>query len=249
MFSLGPRLTRLVCVFFILLFTAGVHAQFRGADRAKLVVVEPLSFEYESSLIEAVGTAQAKRSITLFPSVSDEVASVNFRPGQLVSQGDVLVRLDSRLQDVAVERAQIELKDAQRNYERIKASVARGAVTERELDDADTLVRLAQVNLREAEENKEDRVVRAPFSGVVGLTDVEVGDRINEQTIITSLDEREQLLVNFVAPELAVSYLIQKPDVQLQPWTNRDLSLTAKITEVRFLQTGYELSSVYCDQG
>lgn len=216
----------------LILVSHSAYSQFRGGDRPKLVVVEPLSFEYESSLIEAVGTAQAKRSVTLFPSVTDEVTEVNFLPGQAVEEGTVLVALDSRLQDVAIERAQIQVDDAQRNLDRVKASVARGAVTQRELDDADTALRLAKVELQEARENKEDRLVRAPFSGIVGLTDVEVGDRIGPQTEITTIDDRDELFVNFVAPELAVSYLMQKPDVQLQPWTDRGVSLTAKIGEV-----------------
>ncbi|MFC4700545.1 efflux RND transporter periplasmic adaptor subunit [Glaciecola siphonariae] len=222
----------LVAAIILLGISAASNAQFRGGDRPKLVVVEPLSFEYETSLIEAVGTAQAKRSVTLFPSVTDEVTEVNFVPGQAVSQGDILVALDSRLQDVAIERAQIQLEDAQRNLKRVKLSVARGAVTERELDDAETAVRLARVNLQEAKENKEDRLVRAPFDGVVGFTDVEVGDRIGPQTEITTLDDRKELFVNFVAPELAVTYLMNKPDVQLEPWTDRSIALKAKIGEV-----------------
>lgn len=223
----------IIALTLILCFNSLVQAQSRGfGDQARLVVVEALSFEYQSTLIEAVGTAQAQRSVTLFASVSDEVTAVNFVPGQAVSKGDILVELDSRLQDVAVERAAIELLDAQQNLERIKKSQARGAVTELELDDAVTSLKLAQVNVREAKENKEDRLVRAPFDGIVGLTDVEVGDRISPQIEITTIDDRSQLFVNFVSPELAVSYLMQKPDVTLQPWTDRNKSLTAKIAQL-----------------
>jgi RND family efflux transporter MFP subunit len=216
--------------FFVVSFHA--KAQFSSADRPQLVAVEPLSFEYESTLIEAVGSAQARRSVTLFASVSDEVTGVNFIPGQLVSRGDVLVTLDSRLQDVAMERAEIQLEDAQRNLKRIQASLNKGAVTEVELDDAKTAVRLAKVNVDEAKVNREDRNIRAPFNGVVGFTEIEVGDRISPQTEITTIDDRSTLFVNFVAPELAVSYLLEKPDVQLQPWTDRTVSLNAAIGEL-----------------
>ncbi len=222
----------LIFIFVALAISSQSSAQWRGADRPKLVSTQTLNFEYETTLVEAVGTAQAKRSVTLFSSVSDEVTAVNFAPGQYVNKGDVLVTLDSRLQDVAIQRASVQLKDAQRNLNRVKASLSKGAVTERELDDAKTQVELADINLKEAQENKEDRLVRAPFDGVVGLTDVEVGDRIDQGTIITTLDNREELFVNFVAPELAVNYLLKKPDVKLQPWTNRDLILPAKVAEI-----------------
>jgi RND family efflux transporter MFP subunit len=227
-----PFFTHVLVSFVLLLLTLPTSAQYRGADRPRIVVVEPLSFEYETSLIEAVGTAQATRSVSLFPSVSDEVTSLNFIPGQEVKKGVVLVELDSRLQDVDLQRAEIQLEDAQRNLDRVKNSLKRGAVTEREVDDANTLSRLAKVSLLEAKENKEDRLVRAPFDGIVGLTDVEVGDRITPQTEITTLDDRVRLFVNFVAPESAVSYLMQKPTVQLQPWTDRMTLLPAKVAEI-----------------
>lgn len=221
----------LLCLLFLSLVTSA-SAQYQGADSPRIVVVERLTFEYETSLIEAVGTAQAKRSVTLFTSVSDEVISVNFVPGQAVKKGTVLLELDSRLQDVNMQRAEIQLEDAHRNRERVKNSFEKGAVTEREVDDANTISRLAKVTLLEAQENKENRLVRAPFDGIVGLTDVEVGDRITPQTQITTLDDRTGLFVNFVAPELAVSFLMEKPTVQLQPWTDRMTLLPAKVAEI-----------------
>jgi RND family efflux transporter MFP subunit len=218
--------------FGILMLTLPAAAQYRGADRPRIVVVERISFEYETSKIEAVGSAQAKRAVTLFASVSDEVTSLNFVPGQAVKKDDVLLELDRRLQDVNMQRAEIELEDAQKNLNRVKNSFKKGAVTEREVDDANTIFRLAGVSLLEAQKNIEDRLVRAPFDGIVGLTDVEAGDRITPQTEITTLDDRTRLFVNFVAPELAVSYLMEKPMVQLQPWTDRLTLLPAKVVEI-----------------
>jgi RND family efflux transporter MFP subunit len=149
-----------------------------------------------------------------------------------MQKGDILITLDSRLQDVNLQRTSIQVDDAKRNFARIKESFAKGAGTQRDLDDADTAYKLAKVAHQEAKENKEDRVVRAPFNGIVGLTDVEVGDRVTTQTQITTIDDRSSLFVNFMAPELAVSYLMKKPDVKLQPWTDRNVSLSAKIAEL-----------------
>jgi RND family efflux transporter MFP subunit len=232
---MSSRLFSFICVFVsfgLLVPTFIVSAQYRGADRPRIVVVEKLRFEYETSTIEAVGSAQAIRSVTLFSSVSDEVISVNFTPGQTVKKDDVLLVIDSRLQDVNMQRAEIELEDTQKNLNRVNNSFKKGAVTERQVDDANTLFKLANINLLEAKKNKEDRLVRAPFDGIVGLTDIEAGDRITPQTEITTLDDRTRLFINFVAPELAVSYLMEKPTVQLQPWTDRLTLLPAKVAEV-----------------
>ena len=117
------RLSTLIILFtpfVVLMLTLPVAAQYRGADRPRIVVVQRISFEYETSKIEAVGSAQASRSVTLFSSVSDEVTSVNFVPGQSVKLDEVLLELDSGLQDVNMQRAEIELEDAHKNLNRAK---------------------------------------------------------------------------------------------------------------------------------
>jgi len=78
----------------------------------------------------------------------------------------------------------------------------------------------------------DDRTIEAPFDGVVGLTDIEVGDRITEQSAITTLDDRSKLYINFKAPEAALSIMMSEPEVSLQPWTNRTESIPAQIAEV-----------------
>src|SRR5690606_10601109 len=146
-----------------------------------------------------------------------------------VEEGDVLVRLDARRQEVAVARATIELMDAERTVERLRTSREQGAIPQSELDEAVTTRDLIEVQLEEAETELEDRVIRAPFAGVVGVTDVEVGDRINEQTAITSIDNRRQLLVDFSAPEIALELLQSNPTLALQPWQDRSAEIAGEI--------------------
>ncbi|WP_034475028.1 efflux RND transporter periplasmic adaptor subunit [Aestuariibacter salexigens] len=221
-----------VTLIFLLITTPLLAQSWGGNSRPALVLVEPIVFEYEENNIEAVGTAEAVRSVILFPAAADRVTAVNFEPGQMVEKGDVLVELDARRQKVAVERAEISLADAERNVRRLLESQQQGAVAQSDLDDAKTVRDLAKVALDEARADLEDRQVVAPFSGVMGLTDVEVGDRINLQTAITTIDARDELFVNFRAPEAALNVLLNNPDVTLQPWSNRTLELDAKIAEV-----------------
>tara|TARA_B110000211_G_scaffold22263_1_gene22998 strand:- start:1751 stop:2383 length:633 start_codon:yes stop_codon:yes gene_type:complete len=77
---------------------------------------------------------------------------------------------------------------------------------------------LAEVALINAKTDLEDRTVLAPFDGVMGLTDVEKGDRITEQTAIGTIDDTRSLYINFNAPESAVSILKNKGIVELTPW-------------------------------
>ncbi|MGQ8365426.1 efflux RND transporter periplasmic adaptor subunit [Glaciecola sp. 1036] len=202
------------------------------SPRASKVLVEPLSFESALLEIEAVGTAEAVRSVTLYPAVADRVTKINFVPGQQVGEGDILLELDNRRQRIAIERAKIELQDAKRNFNRIKESLDRGAVTQSQLDDTETLVKLAEIALEQAQTELDDRILRAPFAGIVGFTEIEVGDRINIQTPVTTLDDRSALYVNFAAPEASIVELNNDPEVVLQPWSNRNESIIANIAQL-----------------
>ncbi|MFQ3220206.1 MAG: membrane fusion protein (multidrug efflux system) [Paraglaciecola sp.] len=209
-----------------------VLAQSRGESRPADVISQRLQFEAHKLEVEAVGTAEAFRSVNIFPAAADKVVAVNFVPGQKVEKGMMLLALDARRQRTALQRAKIQLQDASRTLTRLKQSKQRGAVTQSVLDDAATAEALAEVQLAEANDDLDDRTVMAPFSGVVGLTDVEVGDRIGINTLITTIDMREQLFINFRAPESALSLLLGDSQVTVQPWTDRNLTLPAEVAEL-----------------
>lgn len=196
------------------------------------VIVSPLQFENDRERVQSVGTAEAIYSVVLYPAVADRVIEVLFSAGDRVKKDQILLHLDDRRQQVALARAQINVEDAKRTVNRLQESRAQGAVPQNELDDAMTLYELSKVALQEARVELQDRVVRAPFSGVVGLTDIEVGDRITIQTPITTLDDRSELYVNFSAPEVALPMLNAKPILTLQPWLNTDDPVTAIISQI-----------------
>ncbi|NCP65703.1 MAG: efflux RND transporter periplasmic adaptor subunit [Paraglaciecola sp.] len=196
------------------------------------VIVAPLVFEHQRDRIQAVGTAEAVYSVLLYPAVSDRVTDVLFKPGDKVEQNQVLLHLDDRRQQVALARAKISADDAARTVTRLKQSRAQGAIPQNELDDAITLHNLSKVAVQEAEVELQDRQVRAPFAGIVGLTDVEVGDRITTQPPITTIDNRSALYINFNAPEIALPMLSAKPTLKVVPWLNTEQVVSAKIEQI-----------------
>lgn len=200
--------------------------------RPAQVIAEPLQFERSSQRIEVVGNSEALQSVTLYPAIGDRVTAVHFKPGDQVKAGQLLVELDSRRQKAALQEAKILLKDAQRTVDRLTDSQKRGAVPVNELDQAITQRDLAQVAVTQAENELQDRHVVAPFDGVMGLTDVEVGDRITTQTAIATIDNFSQLYVQFAAPESAYSMLEQTQQVMLTPWNDGQTKIAAEIAQV-----------------
>ena len=221
-----------VVILTVLSFDSFAQSWGGRGDSKTQVIVAPLAYQTQQSSIEAVGTAEAKKSVVIFPAVSEKVTSVNFIPGQFVEQGKVLVTLYNEREQVALERAQISLKDASREYERLLESRQKGAAAQSQVDVAETTLALAQVAVKEAEVALNERVIRAPFSGIVGFTDIEVGDRITQQTQVTTLDDRNELFINFSAPEVSVNVLTDDAQVTLTPWQNREVNIDARISQV-----------------
>lgn len=220
-------------VLLITLFSAVLNQPaLAQSERDVLVVAEPITFEQQVQRLDAVGSARALRSVTLFAAVADRVTEVNIVPGQSVDEGTVLLRLDARRQEVALQRAQIELADAERTAERLTRSREQDAIPQSELDDAITQRDLLEVAVTQAETELEDRIIRAPFDGVVGLTDIQVGDRIGVDTPVTTIDDRRQLYIDFRAPESALSLLAEDPLVKVSPWQLPGEPLAAQIVEI-----------------
>jgi len=209
---------------------APAAAQPYGA-RDALVIVEPIHYAREVNRVEAVGTGEAQRSVTLYPAVSEKVSTVNFKSGDAVKKGAVLLNLDDRRQRVALQQATLNLEDAERTLERIRKSFEQSAVPKSELDRAVLLRDLALVEKKRAQIEVDDRMVIAPFDGVVGLSDIEPGDRITSQTPVATLDDRGVLIIDFKVPEAAVNLLQPGATLTVQPWRYSGEPVSARIVE------------------
>jgi membrane fusion protein, multidrug efflux system len=196
------------------------------------VVVEPVQFSHQQLIVEAVGTSRALRSVTLHPVAAGEVVAVDFEPGQFVEAGHVLVVLDQRKEKLGVELAEFRLGEAESLYARYKRSAETGATLPTTLEAAATELEAARISLGQARIALQDRSIVAPFSGHVGMTDLDAGDRVQPDTPVTTLDSRSTLLVSFELPEVLLDQVRKGDKVNLQTW---DLSATAfdgKVTDI-----------------
>ena len=168
---------------------------------ATRVLVEPLALARDRVQVRALGTGNALKSADIHPSVSGEVTEVRFKPEQRVAKGAVLIRLDDAHQRLAVRLTQVALRKARRDTQRLEKLAASGHASRTRLDAAQTELESASVRLAQAQANLADRTIRAPFSGVIGLTEINVGDRVSDDTVIATLDDRSTILVDFNLPE------------------------------------------------
>lgn len=203
-------------------------------SRSVPVAAAPLSYQDLITRLEAVGTSEASKSISLFPEAAGEVVAVHFRPGDFVERGDVLLELESRDQRLTLELASVRLEEARRlfdRYDRANRSVDL-TVPETTIDTARTAFETARIERDLAQVALERRFINAPFSGHVGITDVEVGDRVDTTSVVTTLDDRSALQVTFEAPESFVGQLAVSDPVDVTTWRDNVSTVKGEVIEV-----------------
>ncbi len=202
------------------------HGRRGGATR---VLVEPLALARDRVVVRAVGTGEAFKSAAIHPSVSGEVIEIRFKSEQRVKKGAVLVRLDDEHQRLAVRLTQIALRKAKRDAARIEKLASLGNASRIRLDTARTELEAASVRLAQAKADLSHRTIVAPFAGVIGLTEIDVGDRVTDDTMVATLDDRSTILVDFNLPEDFAARVRLGDKVTVRPTTTPDQHIVGAI--------------------
>ncbi len=204
----------------------------RGRGGPVSVRLETVQLVQDVMRIEAVGTARARASVTIYAEAGGEVTEVLFEAGDFVEAGQPLLRLEDTRERLAVRLAEVSVRVAEQLLARYRRIENTGAVSDSQIDEARTTLESAKLQLEQAQENQDQRTVVAPFAGHVGLTTVDPGARITPTTVITQLDDREVLYIDFEAPEQAFQRLIIGTTVTATPFSAPDRSLEATVVYV-----------------
>jgi RND family efflux transporter MFP subunit len=196
------------------------------------VVTAGVDSDATGQSVRAIGTLAAAKEVELVAQVSGLVSEIDFKPGSKVSEGDVLVRLDDADQQVAVERAQIALDSANAARDRARTLAKTNNVTAVALADAENAARQAEVDLRAAQLELDKRTVKAPFSGIIGLTDLSVGDLLTTSKVIAVLDDTSTLTATFNVVERAAGLVKVGQDVQAVSLAAPGVTFRGKVTAV-----------------
>jgi RND family efflux transporter MFP subunit len=203
-----------------------------GRGGAVQVVTAPVEIDTSGLEVRAVGTVAASKAVTLYPEVTGLVTDVAFKPGGPVTEGQALLRLDDADQQIAVEKAKIALADAQAALDRSNQLAKSSNITTVALSDAKTTVQKAAIDLRSAESDLAKRTLHAPFAGTIGLSDLTVGDLVNSQKPIATLDDMSTVTVAFAVPERASGLVAIGDAVSGTTDALAGQSFTGKVTAV-----------------
>ncbi|RFA31021.1 hypothetical protein CAI21_03350 [Alkalilimnicola ehrlichii] len=155
--------------------------------------------------IEVVATARAYEAVDLVPRASGRVSNINFREGQRVDAGTLLLELDNAQELAELRQAEAELEDAQAQHRRAQSLGSGRNISEAELESRRTAVAVAQARVDIARARLRDLQVVAPFGGVVGIREISPGALVDSQTRLTTLDDISTIRLDFQVPERFLS--------------------------------------------
>lgn len=189
------------------------------ADRKKdagppaTVTVVALAPESWRDSIDAVGTVKARDSVVIAAKQSERIAAVRFESGQRVAKGQVLVELDAGTVKAELAEARATLVDLEAQVARLRDLQSRQLVARSQLDTAVASRNAAAARVQAAQVRLDERVIRAPFAGVLGLRQVSQGQYVNAGAAMVNLDDLERMWVDFPVPESRLADL--KPGMTL----------------------------------
>ena len=156
--------------------------------------------EWEMTLT-SVGTLTPVRRVTLSSETAGKIERINFDSGTAVSQGDVLVVLDTATEEAALRAAKAAASLARSNLKRTRELRKNATVSPAELDAAEAQFDEAQAQVESISTTIEKKTIRAPFSGRLGMRQVDPGEVLQEGDAITTLQALAQVYVDFSLPQ------------------------------------------------
>ena len=174
---------------------------------APFVTLASVRSERVSQKLEALGNARANESVDVSAKSSNIVAAVRFRDGERVKRGQVLVQLDDAQVRADVAAAEAAVTESESQFNRSRELLSTQALSKSSFDQLEATMKANRARLQSAQARLEDTVIRAPFSGRVGLRRVSVGTLISPGAVITTLDDTSVIKLDFSVPENFVASL------------------------------------------
>lgn len=172
-----------------------------GGDQPLAVKVIKLKKETLNNQLQVSGTVLPNESVNIKPEISGLVTKVNFQEGQYVSKGTPLLYLNDNELQAQYQRLQYTQKLFQTQESRQKQLLAREAISQEEYDIVLNQYNTALSDIKLVQAQLEKTVIRAPFSGKLGLRQVSEGAVINSANVIVSIVNIDPIKLEFSIPE------------------------------------------------
>ena len=182
--------------------------------------------------LSAIGTVAAVQGVTVSADLPGIVERITFDSGRAVREGELLVQLDTRQEQAQLAAAEAQLQLATLNYARMKGLVEQDAVSRAEYDSAAAGHKQAEARIREIHATIARKTIRAPFTGVLGIRQVNLGQYLTGGDPVVPLQSLNPIYVNFGVPQQDAGRMQRGRQVTVSAADAGDLEFTGRITAV-----------------
>jgi membrane fusion protein, multidrug efflux system len=172
-----------------------------SAPRAPGVEVAKVEVMKLTDDTQAVGSLRSRQGVMLRPEVSGRITQLNFKDGDRVRKGQLLVQLDDQLPLAQVQQSQAELSIALANHKRNQELVAQSFISQRSVDESSANLEVAQAKLALSKATAARMKVLAPFDGITGIRTANVGDYLKDGADVVNIEDIDAVFVDFRLPE------------------------------------------------
>ena len=204
----------------------------RAGGQLPSVVAEAVGTATINDRLQAIGTGRANATVTVTPYTSGRLTEFIVSSGVRIQAGQVIAKLDSETEEIALERAKIARDDASAKVERMRALSKSSAVTTVQLTEAELDLRNAELSVHDAQVALDRRSVVSPISGVVGILPIEAGNYVTSQSAIATVDDRSSILVDFWVPERFAAAVRVGAEISATPLANPKDSYTGTVSAI-----------------
>ena len=155
--------------------------------------------------VNVIGTAGAVQGVTVSADLPGTVVKINFESGRAVKEGDVLVELDTRQERAQLAAAEAQSELAKFNFERTQELVKQGISARMESDNVTAQKKATEANVGEIRAAIARKTLRTPFSGILGIRQINLGQYLSAGQAIVSLQSLNPIYVNFGVPQQTAS--------------------------------------------
>jgi membrane fusion protein, multidrug efflux system len=151
--------------------------------------------------LNVVGSLAANESATIRPEIAGLVRTISFDEGQKVKAGELLVKIDDAELKAQMAQGEARFKLAELNLQRAENLRQTQSNTQPDVDPARSEFASAQADLALLKVRLDRTEIKAPFDGIVGARTLSVGDYVNTQSVVTTLDDLSRMKIEFQVPE------------------------------------------------
>ncbi|TWD45562.1 efflux RND transporter periplasmic adaptor subunit [Pseudomonas sp. SJZ131] len=195
-----------------------VYTMIQGFSKPKppiSVAVATVAEQPWQMRLPTVGTLKALQGVNLSLEIAGTVKDLMFESGQKVKAGQPLLQLDSAVESALLETAQADLGLAQLDFGRGSQLVDSRAISKGEFDRLSAQLQKNKATVNQLKASLAKKRILAPFSGTIGIRQVDVGDYLASGTMIATLQDLSSLYVDFFLPEQSVPKIALGQPVQV----------------------------------